>query len=106
MALFILSNRGLAYLLQYVLDRQLHETVTSGFSDQEQQLLVFYAQNYSPDRLSHISANPPNHVISLTNWEIMTSLLRRVGPAQQQSHLICDKFVTRVHGLRTLYQYF
>ncbi|CAG2204196.1 unnamed protein product [Mytilus edulis] len=81
-------------LLQYVLDRQLHETVTSGFSDQEQQLLVFYAQNYSPDRLSHISANPPNHVISLTNWEIMTSLLRRVGPAQQQSLLSCDKFVT------------
>ncbi|CAC5415898.1 tatD [Mytilus coruscus] len=81
-------------LLQYVLDRQLHEAVTSGFSDQEQQLLVFYAQNYSADRLSHIIANPPNHVISLTNWEIMTSLLRRVGPAQQQSLLSYDKFVT------------
>ncbi|XP_063396693.1 uncharacterized protein LOC134681159 [Mytilus trossulus] len=72
-------------LLQYVIDRQLYEGVNSGFNDQEQQLLVYYAQNYSPDCLVHITANPPNHVISLTNWEIMASLLRRVGSAQQQS---------------------
>lgn len=46
---------------------------------------MFYVQVYSPDGLSQITVNPPNHVISLTNWELMTTMLRRVGPQQQQS---------------------
>ncbi|CAC5376683.1 tatD [Mytilus coruscus] len=81
-------------LLQFVIDRRLNESVNSGFNDQEQQLLVYFAQNYSPNRLSHITANPPNHVISLTNWEIMASLLRRVGPTQQQSLMAPGGYVT------------
>ena len=81
-------------LLQYVLDRNLHDGIRSGFSEQEQQLLLFYVQNYSPDGLSLVTANPPNHTVSLTNWELMASLLRRVGPGKQESFVHHKAYLT------------
>ena len=81
-------------LLQYVLGRMMHDGVRSSFNEQEHQLVLFYVQVYSPDGLSQITVNPPNHVISLTNWELMTTMLRRVGPQQQQSLVSCYSQLT------------
>ena len=50
-------------LLQYVTNRELHLSVTSGFSRQEEQILMFYVENYSPPMVTHLSLQHPNHVI-------------------------------------------
>ena len=72
---------------QYVRDCRLYDTVQSKFNTQEEQLLLFYANNYSPSSVAYISVNPPNHVIAITNWELMAALLRRLGPAHQKTFL-------------------
>lgn len=86
--------RDLEDLLQYVIGRTLYVDVKSGFSEQEHQLLLSYVESYSPDGLSHITANPPNHPVSLTNWEIMATLLRRLGPNQQKSLAEHEEYLT------------
>lgn len=78
---------GLDGLLKYVLERRLYENVQSGFSGQEEQLLLFYANNYSPKSVAYISVNPPNHVVALVNWEIMVALLRRLGTKYHEAFL-------------------
>lgn len=78
---------GLEGLLQYVIGRRLFVGIRSTFSEQETQLLTFYATNYSPEDNYNLCVNPPNHVVCLTNWEIMATLLRRLGPAYQETFL-------------------
>lgn len=79
-----LECNGLEELLQYVISRELHVPLRSGFSDQEHQFLMFYVQTYSPRDVPHLTFHPPNHVACLTNWEMMASLLRRVSPSKQE----------------------
>lgn len=76
-------------LLQYVVSMRLYVGNRSSFSEQERQLLMFYTSNYSPNSIhcDHLRLNPPNHVICITNWEIMAALLRRVGPRYQEMFL-------------------
>lgn len=76
-------------LLQYVVSRRLHSGNKSSFSEQERQLLMFFSENYSPRMVyaDHFKLNPPNHVVCITNWEIMAALLRRLGPRYQEMFL-------------------
>ena len=65
-----------------------------GYSSQEEQLLLFYANNYSPESVAYISVNPPNHVVAITNWEIMGALLRRLGTGYQKAFLEYRAYLT------------
>ena len=45
-------------LLRYVTNRELHLSVTSWFSRQEEQILMFYVENYSPHMVTHLTLQP------------------------------------------------
>ena len=81
---------SLGGLLQYVISRELRLSVTSGFSRQEGQILMFYVENYSTHMVTHLTLQPPNHVTCLVNWELITSLLRRVSPERQNKFARVD----------------
>jgi len=60
-------------LLQYVISRELHLSVTSGFCRQEEQILMFYVENYSPHMVTHLTLQPPNHVKLGVNCQLTST---------------------------------
>lgn len=85
---------SLGGLLQYVISRELYLSVTSGFTRQEEHILMFYVENYSPHMVTHLTLQPPNHVICLVNWELIASLLRRMSPERQIKFVRRSKYLT------------
>lgn len=81
-------------LLQYVLDRELHLPLRSGFSEQEFRYMSFYMENYSPRNVQRLTFKPPNHVVCIINWEIIACLLRRVSPERQTEFKVHQRFLT------------
>lgn len=74
-------------LVTYILDRELYTFVRSSFISQDLQLLTFFAESYCPTTKPIYTCNPPNHLVSIFNWELVAVLLSRVGTQKQQIFL-------------------
>lgn len=80
-------------LLQYVTSRELHLSVTSGFSRQEEQILMFY-KTTALTWLHIFHSMTQTMSFCLVNWELIVSLLRRVSPERQNKFARRSKYLT------------
>ena len=74
-------------VVTYILDRELYTFARSSFNSQDLQLLTFFAENYFPTVKPIYTCNPPNHPVSIFNWELTAVLLSRVGKVKQELFL-------------------
>lgn len=97
-ALFMLAGwlecDTLGDLLRHVLDCKLYLDVRSEFSDDDLPIMQFYALHYSDDQPTRFSIKPPNHVICLLNWELISKLLSKVGGPRHKKFLKSKRRLT------------
>ncbi|XP_052692801.1 uncharacterized protein LOC128171088 [Crassostrea angulata] len=69
----------LEQLLNFVVAHQLYPPV-GHFTDTEIRLMSFYARHYSNHVPSQFQTSPPNHVICITHWQVLCTVLRQLSP--------------------------